>query len=79
MAFEEKHGNIIEDQSDSDSNIKSDNLGTNVIISYENNHHKVTEEEKNQISHDDDNVHANQALTPTDLQHTHMPEADHDD
>jgi hypothetical protein len=45
MAFEDKHGNIIKDQSESDSDTESDNLGTTVITSYENNHHEDTEEE----------------------------------
>jgi hypothetical protein len=71
--------NIIEDQSDSDSDIESDNLGTNVITSYENNHSKDTVEEENQVSHDDDNVHANQAPTPTDLEKTNVPYDDHND
>jgi hypothetical protein len=79
MAFEDKHGNIIEDRSESDSDTELDNLGTTVITSYENNHHEDTDEEENQISHDDDNIHANQAPTPTDLEQNHIPEADHDD
>jgi hypothetical protein len=72
MAFEGKHGNIIEDQSDSDSDTELDNLGTTVITSYENNHHEDTEEEENQISHDDDIMHANQAPTPIDLEQNHI-------
>jgi hypothetical protein len=79
MAFEDKHGNIIEDQSDIDSDTELDNLGTTVITSYENNHHEDTEEEENQISHDYDNINANQAPTPIDLEQNHMPESDHDD
>jgi hypothetical protein len=79
MAFEDKHGNIIEDQSGSDSDTESDNLGTTVLTSYENNHHEDLEEEENQISHDEDIIQANQAPTPIDLEQTHMPEADHDD
>jgi hypothetical protein len=68
IAFEDKHGNIIEDQSDSDSDTELDNLGTTVITSYENNRHEDTEEEENQINHDDDIMYANQAPTPTDLE-----------
>jgi hypothetical protein len=79
IVFGDKYGNIIEDESDSDSNTELDGLGTTVIIRYENNHSKDTVEEGNQLSHNDESVHANQASTPTELEHTNMPDDDHGD
>jgi hypothetical protein len=74
IKFEDKYGNVIEDESDNDSDIEVGELGTTVITSNDNNHSGDTVEEGNKISHDDDDhsVDDNQAPTPIDLEQTNM-------